>query len=488
MNIAPILAALGVLTLAGGVALTMGMSNPLVLFGGLLVAAAGLWAVLWMVKSDLLSFSVFWVVSLHAMSVLRDAHFAIFDFTREARVPLTVMVLVFLVGGRPVGLLSNPGWAAVSAPLAFTLWALLGGLFASDPSTSVFYAAWLTLMVAIIALVIAASRTPGEAWRQFVSMDRWMGLLLVLASLLLIVGGDPAARGSRWLGNTQVPGYVGLFIGPNWFAFVGVMTVAMWLAHREYEPQERSPTPFRIVFFICVVAVLLTTARTGFLGLALGLGFHLRRDIGALGRANLLRGAAGIGLLLVAGLLLVTQTAPGQAVLGRFMAESDPVVSERSGRARIWRAFLTMYIENPAFGVGFFTTIPRDEFELVRNLGEAKDPHSTVIALLFTTGVVGTILFGMVLAGAIRGARHPGATQFRNSAAAFLVTTGPYFLFETVASGPGSPAAWPLWFVLLCARGWNGLPRAKGGAGDWNPLDHAVALPRRLPGQRPSGN
>lgn len=475
------LAALGVATLAVAVAGGTTLSNPLLAVAACASALVVAATVRWLSTTNLLEFSVFWVVVLHGMSVARDSHFPILDFTREARVPLTMLVLVFLVAGRPIGLLSNPGWAAVAAPLAFSMWALLGGLFASDPGSSVFYATWLALNIAIIGLLIAASRDPGEAWRQFVGMDRWVGLGFVVISLLLILGGDPQALGSRWLGNERVPGYVGMFLGPNWFAFVGVMTVALWLARREYDPPAHSPTPVRVVMFLCAIAVLLTTARTGFLGVALGLAFHLRRDFRRLDIGRILRAMPGILALLAVLTILVTQTDPGRAVLGRFVLESDPAEVEESGRIRIWLAFMKMYVANPVFGIGFFTSIPRDEFELVRNLGEAKDPHSTVIALLFTTGIVGTLLFALILAGAARGIRHPGAAPFRRSASAFMITTLPYFLLETVASGPGSPAAWPLWFLLLCARAWNGMPRQAGGAGDWNPLDHAVALPRRLP-------
>ncbi len=147
-----------------------------------------------------------------------------------------------------------------------------------------------------------------------------------------------------------------------------------------------------------LAAVAMTGSRTGFAAttlalLVLLLLFRNRTVVGVLGAAG----------LVAAVLLSVTNV--GQSALGSLTRESNAgngAIGTLTGRTEIWPIVVDVINEHPlsghGFGVDTLLLSPRSvEVNFI-----VEHAHNAVLHLLLTTGVVGTILFLVALAAAVR--------------------------------------------------------------------------------------
>lgn len=144
----------------------------------------------------------------------------------------------------------------------------------------------------------------------------------------------------------------------------------------------------RIFPLIASAAVLLTASRTGFVALGVSYLFviwsipHLNRRVRVLGSVILF--GAGTYLL---------STIPA-AVWERLEEGIDSTLAlDFTGRGEVWLAGLDIFQTNPLLGTGAGTFLLA--VEAVSNFSKA--PHNTFISILAEQGLVGTVIFTLIL-------------------------------------------------------------------------------------------
>jgi|GEM_PF-6004457 len=394
--------------------------------------------------------AVLLVVAAQEMTISRRLWVPGLALAREARLPITLLVLGLLAMARPTALFGRRAVSAWAAPIAWVAWLAIGGLLAVDPFNSFFYATWLALIVLIAAQLVTWHPEPSTLWVAFARTDRWIGLALVSLSLLAIGLGLDQAAGVRYVGGQKAIGYQGLFDNPNMLGYVSCQTAGYFLALRYWSPETTRTRDWLIPTSICAVGAVASTSRAAILAMGCAAALVLWREFADTrsARARLIRGALiGVAVLVVFRLLLETDI--GSTALTRLGGTLDAGSRARDDRLVIWSSFLRLWVERPWVGIGYANTLDHFDYEAMRTLEGHLDPHSTVIALLFTSGILGTVLGLIWVRGVIVGARRPAASRFNRSASTFLICTLPYYLAETTASGPGSPASWPTWILVL---------------------------------------
>ncbi|MDA2927293.1 O-antigen ligase family protein [Acidobacteria bacterium AH-259-G07] len=238
-------------------------------------------------------------------------------------------------------------------------------------------------------------------------------------------------------------------------AFLGAL--ALW----EF---ERTPLRRRIgllvagVFGVCV---LLTLGRALTIELALcclvwvALSGRSTSRLGVLGRIRKI-GVAGIlvGGVLVAA-LAVNRGAMEERWVGQTVSLSEDIGALATGRPRIYREGLSMFLDQPLVGVGmgqFSTTYSK----LTGNV--PKGQHSAIVGFLAETGLFGASLF-MALCLALGFAAWK-AQPWRNVCVAWWA----YFVVQAIVHGYGrNKAFWmAAGLTALLARGFNTQSASQG--------------------------
>jgi hypothetical protein len=447
---------------AGGALLgALGAYRPMTLGVVLLAGAASMPLVRRLARRPLVEVAVLGIVVLHAISLVRGMWFAkelwVFD---TGRLPATLFVAVLLFAGGHERLLEGPARAAVGPVLVFFAWTGISGLAGIDPFHSVFHTGWLALMVVIIGLAMALHDSPHTFWAAWLKGLLVVGVLSLGASMVVILLGLEPAAAFRGIGNTQRPGYQGLFFSPNYLGIHACITIGAAMGLVALEP-ERSGRWFVPVVVLCLVSAVICASRAALLGTFLGLLAYAAHSWGA-GSRRLGFAVVMFALFLGVGL----QSGVGRTGFERLAGTGDLMEAGKEPRQIIWASYLRRYVERPVFGVGFQVYGTQGDRSVMRELGRSMTSHSIVIEYGLTTGLPGTLLFLWVLWGAARGLSTPEGRRCLPSIGLFWMSTAPSYLFDTMGTAPSQPATWPLLVMLLTARGFSGLPSREASAPD----------------------
>ncbi len=436
-----------------------------------------------------LSFSHLAVLSLlfmHFLNVCRAMTiFEYEDLFDRGRLPLSlaVSVPIIVVGWR--GIITGPGFAALSGPVVYLSWAILSSGFGLDPAHSYFYAGWLLFICLMISLSRGLHEKPESFWRKWLDGLVVVGVFFALCSILVIVFDVPGARYDRRMLSVEsgvhilAPGFKGLFTNPNTMSAQAMLTLAAALA-RCYLDKGKRPKWLEPVLAVATVAALLSGSRAAFLGVVAGGCCYLwlflgpkmkkrKKEQGPGSQQSWTRTAmAPLALVVLVLAFLVSPT--GRVGLDRLVMERElSREGDKVGRDEYWSSFAKGLYENPVFGTGYMSKPMLHDWETLRLMpGQvAKSAHSAVVEYGTTTGVIGLLLFVWLLWGGVRGLLRPGHKEFARSAVVFWIASAPIYLFSANGNGPNGPSVWPLWVLLLCARSVHGQPLEGQAAPPW---------------------
>jgi hypothetical protein len=425
-------------------------------------------------------FSMVGILFLHSLNLARDVNmFLDLSIVDAGRLPLSMMVAVpvLLMGWR--GLISGPGFAALSAPVVFLSWALLASGFGIDPAHSYFYGGWILFMCLLISVTRGLHTNPESFWDDWLLGMVSIGVFASVLSIMAIIFDLPGARFQRWVINPlggsaqEVPGFCGIFENANTLSSVSMLGLAGAIA-LPYLRGGKRPKWLELTLGICGLSVLLSGSRAGILGL-LSTGacyLWLLRPMQSGNTEQLSRTETRkkflTPVLLLLCLFVFALSAVGSVGLQR-LSISQESVGGGDIRQEVWASFARGMLERPLFGHGFQAKPMQDEWETLRLMPSqvAKGAHSAPIAYGTTTGVIGLLLFLWMLWGGFRGLLRPGHKLFAQSAVVFWLSCCPIYLLYAHGNQPSAPAVWPLWVLLLACRSVNGQVGSDSPAPPW---------------------
>jgi len=416
-------------------------------------------------------FAVLALLFLHGLNVARYTilfeYFPAFD---EGRLPLTMIVgaPLLLAGWR--GLVTGPGFAAVSVPLIYLAWAFISSGFGQNPTHSYFYAGWTALICIFIGISLGLHKDPRTFWRQWLGGLIILGLITSITSLIAIALDLPGARFQRYLvdvslgTSSKVPGFAGIFPNPNTMAGTSLLSMGAAIAYC-YVSEKKRPKWLEPVLVICGSALLLSGSRAGFLGLLAVVGCYIWL-LRTARRGRLIRVAVKpfrtviISILTLAALFAFSQSPVGRVGFDRVLGQSGASSMNITGvRGDIWRSIVTGMVDHPVFGTGYMSRPMQADWEALRTMpGQLpKSAHSAPFEYGMNMGLIGLLLFLWMLWGGVRGLLREGERSLSGSALIFWICSAPVFLFQAHGNEPSAPLVWPLWVLLLTLRGINGM-------------------------------
>ena len=181
------------------------------------------------------------LIAIHLSYVMRHTWFDV-DYVPALKYirfpPLLVLPSAVLLGGLP-RLLRNPVRKPALIALAYTAWILVAGQWGLDPGRTLFYGAWLVLLIVNVAMAVALSDDPRELWGRFLRGLSWLGIASCIACTVAIATGAEVVQSDRWISGVQRSAYRGVFFNPNVMGGQGVVTLAAHLAYRALFPDRK---------------------------------------------------------------------------------------------------------------------------------------------------------------------------------------------------------------------------------------------------------
>lgn len=333
--------------------------------------------------------------------------------SRWEYVAAVLILLVFSEGVLP-RLVSSEASAEGSSLLRFVWLPLYGIIFVGLASQARAVARtclrlpFLIGLLLVCALSFAWSIDPGLTQRRSLAIVmttgaglylgtryRWQDLLRILGAAWLIVALASFFTGLFLpsFGRVQDihPGaWSGLYFEKNQMgghmARAALITVFLWVMDRRMRWLWASAA------ILCAMLVLLSTSKTAFLGLIIGLGVL---GVGALMKRGFRTGlvilwiGAGLAGLAVAMIWLAPETV--FALLGRD--------ASLTGRTDIWIALVDFIEQRPVFGYGYgsFWAIDSDPGNWVRETlqWDAPTAHNGWLEITLALGLVGLVLLAL---------------------------------------------------------------------------------------------
>ncbi|WP_158560363.1 O-antigen ligase family protein [Paenibacillus contaminans] len=192
--------------------------------------------------------------------------------------------------------------------------------------------------------------------------------------------------------------------------FAGVLLPALLFC--VYQFMQTRARSYKILFFLMMMivslAVLASGTRSAWLGIALSLLFVI---IPKLDRKKMM---ALLAISLLLGMIAINIPSLSAFITSR---SSDAVSSGGSGRTSIWQVGLTIFQQQPVFGVGIgnfpksFTKEMIDRTMLVSPdityQGEGRVAHNIYLSSVVEYGVIGLMFFLLILFQLLRRGSHP---------------------------------------------------------------------------------
>lgn len=275
----------------------------------------------------------------------------------------------------------------LGAMFLFVLWIALSVLWSADPARSLGHV-WTWVQSLILALIL---------WDLYRTKAEIMaGLQAYVFGAYVAVGGAIINYFSGQAFYSHYDRFSPGETNPDGFGFI----IAMGVPVAWYLAASRSPTRFlrvtRVVNYAYIPAAFLGLAlsgtRTATVAAMAGMAFGLV----ALGR---LKPLARIAVILVLG-VAIYQLLPIVAPLRSFQrlgtTTEEATEGDWNGRLLQWQQGLESFQEHPLVGVGAYM------YPSINTLGKAA--HNTFVAILVELGVIGILLFGLIVAIAVASA------------------------------------------------------------------------------------
>lgn len=305
---------------------------------------------------------------------------------KPAGAVLTAAWAAELIARRDTRLLYRDRPVVAAAAIGLVVWALASSLWAVDSGIAVSSAVRLAQGIVLLFVVYSALRA-------FRDVRLVLGAYVVgalLAMLAGLVSGPP--------GSVRLAGGVG---NPNELAAVLVPAamICAFALFAEKRPLVRWATG--VTLLVLLLGLFMTGSRGGLVGMAV-----------ALTAAVLLAGPARMTIvaatlvILGAGVAYYTTLAPSSQVDRLLSARAD----RGTGREDIWTVALQVVRDKPLHGAGAgnFTvvapTYAAGDINITRVdfvVDQPKVVHNTYLEILAELGVIGAVLFGLVVVGAI---------------------------------------------------------------------------------------
>ena len=367
---------------------------------------------------------------------------------------LLILPAVALLGGLP-RLLRSPVRRPTVIAMIYTSWIIVAGQWGLDPSRTLFYGAWLFILIVNVAMAVALSDDPRELWGHFLLGLSWLGLLSCVACIIAISTGTEIAHSDRWISGVQRSAYRGVFFNANVMGAQGLVTLAAPLAYRTLFP-ERKQLWMPGILLVSGVVVVASASRGCFLGYSAALAFYLLggQQVPKLSQRSLM--IAALGLL---ALLAASTTDVASSALDRLAGTASSVETGDEGRLHIWKTYIDHTLEHPIVGAGFINSALQGDYVAMRSAIRAHSPHSVFIQYLVGPGIPAGLLFGWLLLGVARRLRAWREEPLRASVLMFWTMLSPLFFSSTV-TGPRDWGTLLMWLPLMVV---GSLPVSPGG-------------------------
>jgi len=356
---------------------------------------------------------------------------------------LFILPAVAVLGGLP-RLLRSPVRKPTVIALLYTSWILVAGQWGLDPSRTLFYGAWLFILILNVAMAVALSDDPRELWGRFLLGLSWLGILSCIACVIAISTGAEVAHSDRWIGGVQRSAYRGVFFNANVMGAQGLVTLAAPLAYRALFP-TRKQLWMPGILLLSGVVVLASASRGCFLGYSAALAFYL---LGGQQTLKLSRRTLMIAALALLALLAASTTDVASSALDRLAGTASSVETGEEGRLHIWKTYIDHTIEHPIVGSGFINSALQGDYVAMRSAVRAHSPHSVFIQYLVGPGVPAGLLFGWLLIGVGRRLSAWREEPVRASVLMFWIMLSPLFFGSTV-TGPRDWGTLLMWLPLM---------------------------------------
>jgi len=344
---------------------------------------------------------------------------------------LSMVVFVSFVGSSLVtGIFPDFRHPLSILTVLFLIAILLAQLNAADPAVAWFWFQVLATTIIVVLLFIRMTDT----------RKRFVWVTCIVAGSLGFFG---AKYGVGYLigGGVQFSqGTGGMFADNNDFALAIARVIFLVIAAAQNAPWRWARWSFGAAVPLCILGIISTFSRGGFLGLAGGvLAFVL------LQRRRLLTLSVASALVMIA-LLVIPIPAEYYDRLSTISA-SDQMDSSSAGRVHYWRVAIVMIRDNP-FGVGLKNyEVNYDKYDFLDGrYGTNRAVHNTYLQVLTETGYLGLAIFALLIIVSVgiafrirRNSRTPGldpgdARFLLTSANALLASTAAFLVGGTFAS------------------------------------------------------
>ncbi len=214
-----------------------------------------------------------------------------------------------------------------------------------------------------------------------------------------------------------------LLTGGRVFGFAGIMFVdyagigiTIAFIHSLFAPSSVQRRRYGVLMSVFVTALILTQTRTSWIStfvIVSLLSILIWKNESAMGlTTGTMRRIVAIGVIVLAVGFMVAVTLNPDTFqrLGDVSGGSDPLITETGdvknslvSRLLLWHTAYNAFIANPFLGIGaysfplssmYFYTIPEPLFAMYV---ETLTPHQTVIAVLVETGIIGLIVFSLMI-------------------------------------------------------------------------------------------
>jgi O-antigen ligase len=296
-----------------------------------------------------------------------------------------VGVATLIVGGRryPVGDVA-----------ALTL------VFAGWVTASIFWSIYPNLAMARIQTMAQLAAMVYLMWEFGHGDRRRRGFMAAWVAGSFVVGG---AALLRYATDVEAVRYSASGTNPNGLAFILCLAVPMawYLSLRTWSLVAR--IVYRAFLPFAIVATLLTASRSALVVMAVSL---LIVPLTAKWATHATRLISSFAVLVA--LVIGTSFLPS-APLERLSTFFSGIDSGANGRFEIWRLGLNMFADHPIFGVGTGAARAIIQKSYFREAGM----HNTYLSVAAELGLVGLVIFLLLLLMAIRGAVRRGGLDGR---------------------------------------------------------------------------
>lgn len=313
---------------------------------------------------------------------------------------------------------------------AFTAWAGLSAAWSLDPKATLIRAATYLQLAVMFWIILDNARSSRRCLTLLAAYT--LGVLFIAIATIVTF------RAISLAALTTTDLRVSAFgVNPNEHGLTMVAALP-WALHFARVSHERVVRLlFAATFCIAIVAVVLTASRGAFAALAVSaLGFAWMLSDARLGM-RLLMAAVAAATVFALTLLVPEMIWHRLGSLGSKLQSMD-----LNNRMAAWQAGIRYFVDQPIQGVGAGGFIEAT----TRVINIPRSSHNTFLGVLVETGVVGGVIFGVIIWAALRSAWClPGA--WRRAA---LTTLVPMFVGMLVLGWDHRKVPW-LFLALIIA-------------------------------------